>query len=239
MAKNGIDKLTATSFLDEIHHLLWIEPGANRGTWDEGWNCRDHAVLSVIVCQLLKMTGTIIYGEAMFVQGATDQSPPVGLHQTTHAWIGLDGLGFMDLSPRLTECRVPSWRSWPLQCIALSRCRPEGLFEYVGTPEDFDQRVTEATHSPGGHAIYLGQEYANVDSTSLETAFDFVDSPLSVKLSERFEPTVYAKAAIHLFRLVRGESKSLCHLSQDEAWETISKQAGNPVNWLKMKGGIR
>jgi hypothetical protein len=94
MPKNDIDKLTTTTFLDEIHHLLWIEPGDNRGTWDEGWNCRDHALLSCIVCQLLKMTASVIYGEAMFVQGPTGDAPPVGLHQQTHAWLGLDGLGY-------------------------------------------------------------------------------------------------------------------------------------------------
>ncbi len=48
----NIGKLTTSGFLDEIHHLLWIKAGDNGGTWDEGWNCRDDALLSGIVCQL-------------------------------------------------------------------------------------------------------------------------------------------------------------------------------------------
>jgi hypothetical protein len=60
-----------------------------------------------------------------------------------------------------------------------------------------------------------------------------------VKLAKRFDSTVYPKAAIHLFKFVKGESKSLRHLPQDDTWETISRQPGNPVGWLKMKSGIR
>jgi hypothetical protein len=65
----------------------------------------------------------------------------------------------------------------------------------------------------------------------VEKAFDFVDSPLSVRLSKQLDATVYAKAAVHLFRVVRGENKSLRLLSQDDAWETISRQPGNTTTF--------
>jgi hypothetical protein len=121
----------------------------------------------------------------------------------------------------------------------LSRCHPDGDFASATSPDDYERRVNAATHSPNRHAIYFGRGYDDVDATFVEKAFDFVNSPFSVKLSNRFDSAVYPKAAIHLFRFAKGENQSLRHLSQDDAWEAISRQPGNPISWLKMKGGIR
>jgi hypothetical protein len=62
---------------------------------------------------------------------------------------------------------------------------------------------------------------------------------MSVRLSAKFDESIYPKAAIHLFKLIKGESKSLVHLTQNEAWEAISRQPGDPVNWLKSRGRIK
>ena len=62
-ASQLVSKLTTADLLDEIHHLLWIEPGENHGKWDEGWNCRDHAWLAGVVCQLFKLTAAVCYGQ--------------------------------------------------------------------------------------------------------------------------------------------------------------------------------
>lgn len=238
-SKPTIDSVTSSAFLDEIHHLLWIEPGDNRGTWDEGWNCRDHALLAGVVCQLLKMTASVMYGQAAFVQGPSEGSPPVGLTQSSHAWVGIDHLGFMDLSPNLLRCREPAWRPWPLRCIAKNHCVPEGGFQFATSAGDYEYRVAAATHAPGRTAIYFGERYDGIDSEFVEKAFECVNSPLTVRLSASFGSTVYSQAAIHLFKFITGEHQSLRHLTQEEAWETISRQPGNPVNWLRMKGGIR
>jgi len=214
--RDVLNKLTTPTFLDEIHHLLWIEPVDNRGDWDEGWNCRDHALLCGIVAQLLKLTATVIYGKATFVQGPSEEAPPVGLCQTTHAWVGLDGLGFMDLSPRLTRCRDPLWRSWPLQCIAMSRCLPDGIFEMAKSEEDYERRVAAATHLPGRHAIYFGHEYNAVDLGCVSKAFDVVNSPLSVTLSRKYDATIYPKAAIHLFKLFGNRRAKGTHIGAEK-----------------------
>lgn len=238
-SKPTIDSLTSSCFLDEIHHLLWIEPGDNRGTWDEGWNCRDHAFLAGVVCQLLKTTASVIYGQVAFVQGPGEDCPPVGLTQTSHAWLRIDGLGFMDLSANLLRCREPVWRPWPLRCIAKSQCIPEGSFQLARSAEDYEYRVAAATHAPGRTAIYFGQGYDGIDSGFVEKAFEFVNSPLTVRLSASFDATIYPKAAIHLFKFLTSEHQSLRHLPREEAWEMISRQPGNPVDWLRLRGGIR
>jgi len=238
-AAQEANRLTTPQFLAEIHHLLWIDPFDNQGTWDEGWNCRDHAWLGGVVLQLLGLTAAVVYGEAMFVRGPDGDAPPTGLSQTGHAWLGIDGLGFMDISPNLAQCRELSLQTWQLKCIAMNRCIPDGRFENSNSSEDYERRVGIATNTPGNHAVYFGRGYDNIDSDFVNQAFQFINSPLSVRLATRFEPDVYAKAAIHLFKILSGKSQSLQKLSQDQAWECISTQPGNAIAWLKMKGAIR
>jgi hypothetical protein len=216
-----------------------MEPGDNQGTWDEGWNCRDHALIAGVVCQLLKLTASVVYGEATFVQGPDGVNPPVGLCQSSHAWLGIDGLGYMDLSPNLLRCRSEAWRPWPLQCIALNKCVPSGTFAHSTSQGDYGFRVNAASNSSGCNAIYFGRGVDPIDSDFVENCFEIINSPMTVRLSANFDATIYPRAAIHLFKLVKGESQSLTHLTQDDAWETISRQPGNPLSWLKMRGGIR
>jgi hypothetical protein len=235
----ALDQLTAMPFLDEIHHLLWLEPAENNGAWDEGWNCRDHALISGIVAQVFGMTASVIYGEAIFVQGPSGHLPPVGLSQASHAWLKIDGQGSMDLSPRLTMCVNKSWRPWPLSCIAMNRCLPDGDFKVARSPDEFERLIAAATHSSGRLAIYFGRGYDQIDLEFVSKAFEFVNSPLTDELSQKYEPTLYAKAAIHLFKFLRGENKSLRHLTQQGAWESIAQQPENPIEWLKVKRGFR
>lgn len=105
--------------------------------------------------------------------------------------------------------------------------------------DDYERRIAAATNSPSRHAIDFGHGNDSIDAEFVSKAFEFVNSPLSVRLSKKYDSTIYSKAAIHLFRLLKGENKSLCQLSQEDAWETIFRQPGNPVTWLTMKGGIR
>ena len=66
--------------VDELHGFLWTEPFANKGTPDDGWSCRDHAV---VVGRLLRSAGAevrIRHGRCMFVQGpGAHGAPPVGI----------------------------------------------------------------------------------------------------------------------------------------------------------------
>jgi hypothetical protein len=88
----------------------------------------------------------------------------------------------------------------------MSRCRPDGIFELAKSPEDYEGKVNSATHSKSSHAIYFGRGYDLVDLAFVENASELVNSPLSDKLSQRFDSTVYPKTVIHLFKFLQGET---------------------------------
>lgn len=235
-----VKQLVRSDFLDEIHHLLWVEPYENQGRWDEGWNCRNHALIAGAVACLFKLKGSIIYGKSTFVQGSDGELPPIGIAADPHAWFGLDGLGYFDLSPRLTRCKDPEWRSWSLKGIALSRCFPEGEFALTISEQEYENRVNEATHVPQiRRAVYLGRTAAHFSRKLLVDAFAAADSPLTVKLSQKYEPGIFAKASIHLFKFLKGESQSLCHLSPDSAWDAINSQPGDGIDWVCYRAGLQ
>ena len=44
-AEKFVAVVSENVFLDEIHHLLWIDSFKKGGITDLGWNCRDHALI--------------------------------------------------------------------------------------------------------------------------------------------------------------------------------------------------
>ena len=56
MRTEDMRRLASKPFLREIHHFLWMEPFYNRGQLDQGWNCRDHALVTALV---IAMRGTV------------------------------------------------------------------------------------------------------------------------------------------------------------------------------------
>jgi hypothetical protein len=240
MAKSGAaERLTSPLFLDELHHLLWVEPGEHRGQWDEGWSCRNHALIAAAVACALKERSAIVYGKAMYVQGPQDGLPPVGVSVDPHAWFGLDGSGYFDLSPRLTQVKDRDWRPWPLSCVAMSRCVPWGEFRLAYQEREFEDLVNSATHIMGcKRAVYFGTRYANLSRKVLNEEFSAADAPLTVRLASKHDPSLFAQAAVHLCKLLKGEVRSLRGMSQDEAWETISQQPGDAIGWICMRGGL-
>jgi len=131
------------------------------------------------------------------------------------------------------------WRPWQLRYVAKNRCAPEGNFQYAMSAQDYEHRIAEASHSTAKTAIYLGTSEDPIDAKIVESAFDFVNSPLTLRLSKRFDSAIYAKAAIHLFKFLAGEYKSLRPQPQDEAWDSISRLPGDPVAWLRSHGAVR
>src|SRR5690242_5536536 len=124
---NVLARLTSDDFLDELHHLLWIKPFINRGTWDAGWNCRDHALVVGTILLLGHIECRIVHGTAAFTQGPVAHQDPLLMWVEHHAWIDIDG-GPLDLSPRLTRSNDPGWRPWHLKLICGGECHPDGEF---------------------------------------------------------------------------------------------------------------
>jgi hypothetical protein len=100
---NIVDLLTRDDFLRELHHLLWIEPAERRGKWDPGWNCRDHAFIVGFIARLLRSEAVVILGRAMFIVGPSGEKVPLGVEQSPHAWLAINGYGYFDLSLRFSS----------------------------------------------------------------------------------------------------------------------------------------
>ena len=94
------------ALIQEIHALLWIEPLVNRGIYDPGWNCRDHALMVAGILAAHLVPVQIVHGQAMFVAGPSGDRPPIGRGQdvndtTTHTWVEVPSIGIVDISPNL------------------------------------------------------------------------------------------------------------------------------------------
>lgn len=244
LIKNRLLPLTSADFLRELHHLLWIEPTINKGQRDEGWNCRDHALISGCIAQLLQRTpATVCHGRAFFVQGPTHNVPPVGLAADPHSWIAIEGVGCIDLSPRLSTCRVEHWTEWQCPGLFLNRCLPLGSAEarIARTYVDYENQVALATNrSTSKTMVYYPQEYEPITRGCIENSIQWSNSLLTDWLADRYgesEP-LHARAALYLLDFVNSEVPALSHLSREEAWDTIARRPGNAVNRLASRAGL-
>jgi hypothetical protein len=132
-----VDLLTRDDFLRELHHLLWMEPAERRGKWDPGWNCRDHAFIVGFVVRLLRSEAEVILGRAMFIVGPSGEKVPLGLEQSLHAWLAIDGDGYFDLSLRLDESVMPggNWLAWPVKALAANQFVPSEVASFIHTAQ--------------------------------------------------------------------------------------------------------
>jgi hypothetical protein len=233
--------LTRPDFLRELHHLLWVEPHDNRGLWDEGWNCRDHALVTAALAQLFGFTAVVGYGQATFVQGPSGELPPVGMELNIHAWTMVEQGGMYDLSPRLAQNKFPGWR--PSSVIAQSSCEPAvgTKFSYLLEADHYQNTIARATHDQGClHVVFWGQESNNLSRVVLGDSLNFCNSPLTDQLRAQFgeKGDLHAKAVLHLWEFLKGEAASLTPLSQGDAWSKIGDRKGDAVYRVCSRGRI-
>ncbi len=236
--------LTRPDFLDELHHLLWVVPHENRGEWDEGWNCRDHALITAALAQLFGFTAMVGYGRAMFVQGPSGEFPPVGMGVNPHAWAMVERGGMYDLSPRLTHAKkYPEWRPSPIKMVGQSTCQPtEGTkFSMVLEADQFENIVARATHERDCfHAVFLGERANDLSRIIIGDSLNFCNSALTDTLRARFgeKGDLHAKAILHLWEFLKGDATTLTQLPQMEAWQKIADRKGDAVYRVCSRGRI-
>jgi hypothetical protein len=227
-----VDLLTRDEFLWELHHLLWMEPAERRGKWDPGWNCRDHAFIVGLVVRLLGTEAVVIPGRAIFIIGPSGEKAPLGVEQSPHAWLGINGDGYFDLSLRLDESVMPggNWFAWPVKALAASQFMPSEVANFIHTAqaENYEQKTAIATHGEYARtAVYFREsEYVRFTKRLLFAAFQFCNSPLTSMLRDYFgeKPDLYARAALHLYDLLEGDAEPLIGISQLSAWKILSER---------------
>jgi hypothetical protein len=222
-------------FLAEIHHLLWLAPFENKGQWDEGWNCRDHALITACLVALCGQTPSILNGKVALVDGRSETTSPLGIEATAHSCVGVIDAGIVDLSLRFAKMgRPPHAVSWPVEAIIHSQPVPPGVCNVTVTRSetDYERKVAEATHLPGTRSlVYQVYEGFQLTMRELEQAFEVTNSPLTDRLRDELclQPNAYAKAVLHLWNLLNGAALSLTSLSQDAAWREIAGRKGNAI----------
>ena len=238
-SRSDVESVCSEGFLTEVHHLLWVDPFDNDGVWDEGWNCRDHALVVGCLLKLMRHGCAILHGEACFVQGPVGAAPPQALAVPAHSWLGIDNIGFLDVSPRLSKVQYPDWRGWPFQCVLRRRCVPTGRLVLARTRSEYERQVGEATRADGARAaIYFGKKYQEVTKGLLLDAFARINSPLTDRLRQRHDDCVYAKAVLHLYDFLNGDADTLTGIPQEEAWERVAARKGNAVHRIATRGRL-
>jgi len=226
--------LLDAGLVDELHAFLWTEPFANKGTPDDGWSGRDHAV---VVGHLLRGAGAevrIRHGRCMFVQGpGSDGAPPVGIGQegasrVGHAWLAVSGLGDVDLSPRLTTAQPP----WvPVQSPGVvgsswvaGRATAFSVTTHLRAYEAAIARATGATDEL--QAVYLMEREEPYTAAIGRGGLSWANSRVSLRLLERGLPDdLYLRFAAHLAGVRAGDRRPLRGISHNKAWKILAADA--------------
>src|SRR5262245_48295199 len=103
-ARAVVERVFPSEFLQELHKLLWIEPHVNRGMFDPGWSCREHAVITCCLPLAQGVEAQLTHGKVMYVRGPSGSLPPAGLGQALgdlggHTWLEVGEVGIVDVSP--------------------------------------------------------------------------------------------------------------------------------------------
>jgi hypothetical protein len=226
--------LLDAGLVDELHAFLWTEPFANKGTPDDGWSCRDHAV---VVGHLLRSAGAAVrirHGRCMFVQGpGSDGAPPVGIGQqgasrVGHTWLYAAGLGDVDLSPRL-ETAQPPWVPVESPGVVGSSWvagRAAG-FSMTRHLREYEAAIGRATGAMDRlQAVYLMEREEPYTAAIGRKGLSWANSRVSLRLLERGLPDdLYLRFAAHLTGLRAGERRPLGAISHNKALKFLAAEA--------------
>jgi hypothetical protein len=237
-------QLSREDFLRELHHLLRVEPHFNNGLYDEGWNCRDHALIVAGIVHMLGLTGSMLFGRAAFVQGPHADAPPVARDVQTHAWVGVDRAGVFDLSVQLApHKRYPGWVDWGVRGLFGHGFLPAGRVDIVMPRHEaeFENCLAAATHRANRRtAIYLGVEYTDLRAQHVANGLAVCNSPLTDRLRGAFgeRGDLHARAIVHLCGLLRGEAATLANVGSMDAWAVLAERQGNAVFRVCARGKL-
>src|SRR3954451_940894 len=223
-------------FLEELHAFLWTDEFVNNGEIDGGWSCRDHAV---VVGGYLALAGAqvrIRHGRNMFVAGpGSDGAPPMGLGQNDlsparvgHSWLWVDGLGDVDVSPKLHPGPA-GWRPIRAKGVIGSAWDVRdgsAPFLLVTSPDAYERQVALATRAVDErHAIYWLMREEPLTADIVLRGLSWSNSRVSLRLLNRRMPDdLYARFAAHLQGVVNGTRRSLRRVSVNKAWSTIASE---------------
>lgn len=220
--------------LKEAHALLWTDPVMNRGVFDVGMNCRDHAL---VFAALLKAHGTdaaIASGKNMIVWGPRNGREAIGLGQEQdvgvgHSWAITEAGDLYDYSLKLPDTkRDARFKGLTAPLVERSQCGnvPNARVLLTRQADTFTNQMNAASQVPDQILVaYLVTRIEAFTPQLLANPRSWLDSPLSNRIASRYTPDIYVKLVMHLIEFSRGEARSLTGKSQIGAWNTIARRS--------------
>lgn len=217
----------------ELNALAWLNAfnnSADRGRWDPGWSCRDHAVTLAALLTARGAAAQVIHGSSVYVQGPTSRGEdPVGLGNVLeqgggHTWAYVPALGTIDASPRLGD-RVQTWRPLPATGLVGAEWQVTGLTTqvvFVDSAQSYQQAVDASTQAVDtATAIYWPKEVEPFQAGMLDVGY--IDSPLAHRLTDVAGPDCYIKLTAHLLGVYQRVRRPLVRVSQRKAWRFLNE----------------
>lgn len=224
--------------LKETHALLWTDPVMNRGVFDVGMNCRDHALVFAALFKANGIDAAIATGKNMIVWGPRSGRAPIGLGQEQdfgegHSWVMTEAGDLYDYSLKLPDARRNA-RFKGLTAPIVERCLcgnvPNARVLLTRHADEFTNEVNSASHLPDQILVaYLVTRIEAFTPQLLANPLSRLNSPLSNRIASRYAPDIYVKLVMHLIEFSRGEAHSLAGKSQIGAWNTIARRSNEDL----------
>lgn len=228
MKTRSLIALTSDRFLNELHHFLWSEPFMNKGELDQGWNCREHAWVGALLSHWLGFSSVLFLGKAWLITGPTNQRPGFGVFQRAHSWLGVEGFGAVDLSIKPEATYAGTTIRFPIRCLYGNKLIPHGRGKVCvfNDEAEFDRAATAfCERRKEIWALYLMASGASLDEGFVTHAAEWINSPLTDRLKERFgDPSAtYASLFLHLAGFLSGTHSSLTRIPVVDAWAKLAE----------------
>jgi hypothetical protein len=206
--------LTSPHVVAELTHLFRQSPRLVGEQLDAGTMCRDSAFVVACIAARLGRASTICTGQSAFFAPLRDGGPGC-LHFKTHAWTRIDGFGLCDLTD---ASLAPDYISG--DAAAFGRA----MAAHHAQPPDFA-------------AVYLEEQRHMFDTMMFGGAVNFAQSPLIKDLSTQpyFSLDILGKAALHVWRMIKGDTPSLRRCDQNASWAAIAAIDSGAVETFRLR----
>jgi hypothetical protein len=226
-----------------MHALLWRPPFMNGAVRDEGWMCREHALITAGIGALLGFRAALSWGSVALIGQVAGDTPAGMLLISKHSWCMYEGGGVFDLSLNLQPRGGPGWSLWPGHLLAGDGFYPGKKIEFrLFAADDYQHflhavqlsQETTVGNPRGFFAYYHGREIAWLAADYVAEAPSYINSPLTddLKMLSTFTPEIYAKAIRHCWDILNRRTRSLAEHPQIDAWRIISQVEEGAVDWL-------
>ena len=227
-AEEVLTRLFDSQILDEIQALLWGSPHVNRGVFDGGWNCRDHAWLMATLLTEQGHDNSVVHGQATFV--ATTNGKTAGLGSSgragEHTWIErLEGQ-VCDFSPNLAITQG-AWAPVAWQGAVDGNWLPDGGGEirWFDVAEEWHTALPQGKHEVFDQPVgmYLARRRNVLRRSDVLYPFRTIYSPLTIELARSLPDTVYHQLVLYISRLMGGSHRDLelRLLPQEARWSAL------------------